>query len=400
MQSPSSLCMPYLNLGLLCLSLGGVAAVSLPVSMRWPNCGPWRRSLPWSRASNLSHYDGRTYQLGSQALPTRRRFSTDVLTAVITPPAVFAGLLVTLWTYKCLMMVVFQNKIIYMPSVPPFSRAEKVEDYASQCRPVRWTEHRLRSADGTALRLLESCMTSEDQPQRSARVVVVYFQGNASSLPPRLPYLSQILKAAHASCSAGSGYEVTMVALSYRGFWKSGGRPSQAGIEMDAEAAIRWVLQRYDEGTKVVLWGQSIGSGVAALAVARLLQKDRAQFDRISGLLLETPFVDLRAILIAMYPQKWLPYRYLAPFLMSTWESNRALVAIGDAKSTLQVFLLQAGSDEIVPIGQAEMLEDVCRAGGIQVKREIVPGALHQDIMMKPVGRQHIVRFIGSFIPG
>jgi hypothetical protein len=44
----------------------------------------------------------------------RRDFALSTITAVLTPPAVFGGLLITLWTYKCIMMVVFQNKIIYM----------------------------------------------------------------------------------------------------------------------------------------------------------------------------------------------------------------------------------------------------------------------------------------------
>src|SRR6266498_2441351 len=58
-----------------------------------------------------------------------RHFSLDVIPTVLLPPIVFSGLLLTLWAYKCFMMVVFQNKIIYMPNVPPFSRNEKVEDY-------------------------------------------------------------------------------------------------------------------------------------------------------------------------------------------------------------------------------------------------------------------------------
>lgn len=39
------------------------------------------------------------------------------LSALLTSPVVFLGLLVTLWTHKSLMLVVFQSKIIDMPSV-------------------------------------------------------------------------------------------------------------------------------------------------------------------------------------------------------------------------------------------------------------------------------------------
>jgi uncharacterized protein len=76
-----------------------------------------------------------------------------------------------------MMMVIFQNKIIYMPSVPPFSRSENVCDYAAQCRPVAWVEHDLRAADGTALKLLEGSLASPENVEDHGHVVIVYFQG-------------------------------------------------------------------------------------------------------------------------------------------------------------------------------------------------------------------------------
>ena len=116
--------------------------------------------------------------------PTRHNLH---LSSVLMPPAVFLGLLVTLWAYKSLMLVIFQNKIIYMPSVPPFSRSEKTEDYAAGCRPVVWKEARIRAADGTKLTLAvgeipESVQdsvsaTGQSGGAKSKRVVIVYFQG-------------------------------------------------------------------------------------------------------------------------------------------------------------------------------------------------------------------------------
>jgi hypothetical protein len=53
---------------------------------------------------------------------------------------VFGGLVVALWTWKCFMMVVFQNKIIYMPGLPPNARRERIEDYKNQCGGIEWRE--------------------------------------------------------------------------------------------------------------------------------------------------------------------------------------------------------------------------------------------------------------------
>ncbi len=293
------------------------------------------------------------------------------------------------------MMVAFQNKIIYMPSVPPFSRSEKVAEYATQCKPVQWNEHDIRAVDGTALKILEGSIDRPHAQVQSCtkRLVVVYFQGNASSLPPRLPYLSNILKAA----SSEASLDVSIMALSYRGFWTSKGSASQAGIEMDAEAVLDWVLNERDSQADVVLWGQSIGAGVACVSAAALLRRDPQRFKRIKGLLLETPFTDVRAMLIALYPQKFLPYRYLSPFLTSTWDSKTALEQIGDSSPDLWVTMLQAGDDEIVPNGQAAALENACRLRDIKTERFVIPGALHSDIMMKGQGKSRIVHFLKSF---
>jgi len=190
----------------------------------------------------------------------------------------------------------------------------------------------------------------------------------------------------------------TIAALSYRGFWKSKGRPSQAGIELDAEAALRWVLTRYDPSrVNIVVWGQSIGAGAATVGLANLLKDDEGPSRRISGLLLETPFVDMKAMLLALYPQKFLPYRYLSPFLWSTWDSKTALHQIGKARTSLRVLILEAGDDEIVPAGQAAILEQVCRADGLAVDRKVISGSLHTEVMIKGQGRARIVEFLKSF---
>lgn len=88
---------------------------------------------------------------------------------VLLPSAIFAGLLVALWTWKCAMMVIFQNKIIYMPGVPPNTRRERIEDYARLCGGVVWREERLRARDGTDLALcVASVLSSGRDPSTSS----------------------------------------------------------------------------------------------------------------------------------------------------------------------------------------------------------------------------------------
>lgn len=193
----------------------------------------------------------------------------------------------------------------------------------------------------------------------------------------------------------------TTVALSYRGFWSSQGRPSQRGIEQDAAAVLKWTLDTYasrSEDVKVVLWGQSIGAGVATTAAARYSgpRGHRGSRQAISGLILETPFTSVKDMLTTLYPQKWLPYRYLWPFLRNWWDSREALDSLGQSrcKESVRVLILQAGKDELVPTEHGAELEDICKQNGIEVQRQEIAGALHTEVMAKAQGRRAIVTFL------
>lgn len=107
---------------------------------------------------------------------------------MLVPPVVLIGLTVTLWLYKCAMMVIFQNKIIYMPSMPPFSRQEKIATYEKVCWPIIWEEQRIKSLDGVEIALCigrNVAVTDEKEETKvkgpEGQVVILYFQGLVSS---------------------------------------------------------------------------------------------------------------------------------------------------------------------------------------------------------------------------
>lgn len=96
-------------------------------------------------------------------------------------PVVFAGLFVALWTWKCCMLVLFQNKIIFMPGMPPNSRSESIADYAGQCAGIKWREERVRALDGTNLALCVAEVPLGSRPacqgQPTTHFYILYFQG-------------------------------------------------------------------------------------------------------------------------------------------------------------------------------------------------------------------------------
>ena len=294
-------------------------------------------------------------------------FSLAAIHPVILAPLVFAGLTLTLWSYKCLMLILFQSRIIYMPYLPLGARADTLDAYAPACRPLVWRAHTLRTPGA---RLAVASTTAG--PPTGPHVLIAYFQGNAGSTPARTPALSAVVAAV---ARAHPRARLTLVAPSYRGFWTSTGTPSQRAIARDLPA----VLAPLGRADALVLWGQSIGCGVAAAA---------APLARPRALVLETPFLGVRAMLQAVYPERWLPYRYLGWALWNRWELVPALRGWRG-----RALVLEAGRDELVPAGQAAAVADALRAGVVRVE-----GALHVECMSRPGGRRAVVDFLSEIV--
>lgn len=202
-------------------------------------------------------------------------------------------------------------------------------------------------------------------------------------------------------------FRYTLVGVSYRGYWTSHDRPSETGINKDVEAALRWISDQYhhrsQEGEQprpvVVFWGQSIGCGFATnLAVLESLSPSLTNLP-INALVLETPFTNTRDMLSALYPQKWLPYKHLWPFLRSRLDSWQNLEVIGrgySGRRPPEIYIIEAGKDELVPPDHGKRLQRQCEDMGLPVQRHTVHSALHNDVMFRPQGREAIARSILS----
>ena len=82
-------------------------------------------------------------------------------------------------------------------------------------------------------------------PPREEQPVFLYFHGNGGSLRWRDERFRSII-------SDGSG----LIALSYRGYGGSSGRPTEKGLLADAAAAYEFAIARYS-AERIVLWGES-----------------------------------------------------------------------------------------------------------------------------------------------
>jgi pimeloyl-ACP methyl ester carboxylesterase len=208
------------------------------------------------------------------------------------------------------LMYMAQRSLMYFPErlrVPPAAAglpaAEEVE---------------LRTADGETI-------IAWHLPPRGERPMVLYFHGNGGSLRYRVERF-------RAFADDGLG----LVALSYRGYGGSSGSPSEAGLIADAEAAYAFAIVRYP-AARIVVWGESLGSGVAVALAAR---------HPIGRVVLESAFTSAADVGAPAY---WfLPVRLLMkdPF--------RSDARIGKVKVPL--LMLHGVRDTVVPIALGERL--------------------------------------------
>lgn len=84
-------------------------------------------------------------------------------------------------------MVLFQNRIIYMPGVPLGAKRERIQDYKHSFFGIDWKEHRrsIKTSDGKLLSYVVG--KSKQKEEEDGGVVVVYFQGYLSHFPLSSP---------------------------------------------------------------------------------------------------------------------------------------------------------------------------------------------------------------------
>lgn len=163
------------------------------------------------------------------------------------------------------------------------------------------------------------------------RLTVLFFSGNAMHRGYRIQEFELL---------TGMGADV--YCFDYRGYAENPGSPSEVALIGDAHAA--WKHLTIDQGippTRIVLFGESLGGGVATQLAANLCRQGEIP----GGLILRSTFSSLVDVAARMFA--WLPVRWM---LLDRYHS---IDVIGDVDCPLLV--LHGDLDAIVPyeLGQA-----------------------------------------------
>jgi fermentation-respiration switch protein FrsA (DUF1100 family) len=158
---------------------------------------------------------------------------------------------------------------------------------------------------------------------RDNKPVIIFFHGNGGSLAGEVERFRRLIK-------NGIG----LVALEYRGYGGSEGSPTETGLIEDAEAAYAFAAARYPV-QQIVVWGGSLGSGVA---VALAAEKP------VGRLILEAPFTSTEAVGARHY--WYLPVRLL---MKDQFRSDQRI-----GKVTAPLMIMHGVLDRTVPYAMGE----------------------------------------------
>ncbi|TPX53100.1 hypothetical protein SeMB42_g00998 [Synchytrium endobioticum] len=293
--------------------------------------------------------------------------------------------IIFIWALIIVLLVILPEQLqpflVYLHWVRfPLGKLDKGERFGFRARTVRNVA--IKTADGIVLAAWHilprsagekiSTRAKDHQPERDiddhfddlmskCKTCFIYFHGNAANraAPNRVSFYREVLQRADG--------EAHIIALDYRGFGDScGARPSERGLQLDAQAVWEWVVRRVSPNAKVYLVGHSLGTGVATYLAAHLMAEAESNRSRTAdGLILVAPYKSVPDAALT-YPTVPL----LMPFRAHPAVSALACRCVGEkwdsmenikALSPMPILILHGAKDwEIPPSHSAALFESAC----------------------------------------
>ena len=158
---------------------------------------------------------------------------------------------------------------------------------------------------------------------------ILFFHGNAGSLENRAYKLNHF-----------KDLNVNFLIIAWRGFSGNKGKPSEEGLYEDGESAIRWLKTKGVSEKNIILYGESLGTGVAI---------EVAQKKNYAGVILESPFTSMINMGRKYYP--FFPVRLL---LKDKFESYKKITSV-----SVPILIIHGKVDKIVPYSMGEKMYEL-----------------------------------------
>jgi uncharacterized protein len=169
-----------------------------------------------------------------------------------------------------LLLRIFESNLVFFPDLP--GRLDG--DWHPAGLPVQ--DVSITAYDGTKLHAWWI-------PNEKAQFTFLAFHGNAGNIALR-SYAYKFLNEIPAN----------VLAVEYRGYGKSEGKPSEKDFYRDARSAYQFLLEKRNvRPESIISYGQSLGTATAA---------DLASNVRVGGLVLEAPFPSIASMAHRQFP--------------------------------------------------------------------------------------------------
>lgn len=269
-----------------------------------------------------------------------------------------SALFVAFWVYvgSGFSLWALQDRLVF-PAPGGIDRAS-LDGAASEvgARPLD-----LEASDGTALYAWHL--------QSNGKRLVLYLHGNGEVVTSYVP-LYRLLNR--------NGWDA--LAVAYRGYPGSEGRPSEEGLALDARAAWDWAVGPGGyRPADIVVHGRSLGGGVAAHLVAGDANP--------AALVLEATFTSVRDLAAATFPVYPVDLLLRSPF--DTYSRGPEL--------GVPVLLMHSSDDRVIPV---DLGGRTLRHVIAEVQYEEVSGLQHNDWMLaEPRLRRVYLDFLERSVP-
>ena len=155
---------------------------------------------------------------------------------------------------------------------------------------------------------------------------LVIFHGNAGDLSNRIYKLNELYK-----------LDINILLISWRGFSGNKGSPTEKNLYADAKASIKWLNEQGVKNSQIILYGESLGSGVAV---------EIGKENNFNSIILESPFTSIENSAKIYYP--YLPVKLL---LKDKYDSMSKIKMINNP-----ILIMHGKKDDVVPFSMGKEL--------------------------------------------
>lgn len=255
-----------------------------------------------------------------------------------------------------------QESLLYFPEIGgiPRSPQNNPRGYRSPGeRQIPFDNVRIRCTDGVEIHAWLLWYTDINGNKPPSTPTIIFFHGNAGNIGLRLPNALQMRQYTRSN----------VLMVEYRGYGDSDDvSPTEAGLRLDAEAALHWALSNTALDTsRLFLFGRSLG-GAVAFHLADYAERKQLP---LAGMMIENTFTSISAMVDKLMP-------FLTPIkllvLKIGWDSSKLAGHL-----TTPVLYLAGSSDELVPHDHMQELTRLSEKQSKLVQVHIIEGGTHND---------------------